>query len=182
MANATTNDERLKKSTDVGRDNRSSEDVRRLDNDGTGTTVSERRKMFKNEWTQEALPNPPAIPGFHLCWLSTTSSYDSIQKRIRIGYIPVSADEIVGFDTYRMKGGEFDGLVSVNEMVLFKLPNEIYNELMQELHHHAPNDEEGKLADTLTQGERDSTGKPLGLVEGDGFSSLNAPIRTPNFI
>ena len=62
MASATTNDERLKKSADAGRENRASEDVRRLDNDGTGTTVSERRQMFRNEWTQEALPTPPAIP------------------------------------------------------------------------------------------------------------------------
>lgn len=183
MANANTNDERLRKSAGAGRDDRSSEDVRRLDNDGTGTTVSERRQKFRNEWTQEALPTPPAIPGYHLCWLSTTSSYDSIQKRIRIGYEPVKADEVAGFDTYRMKSGEFEGFVSVNEMVLFKLPNEIYNELMQELHHHAPNDEEGKLAETLTQGERDSTGKQLGSIEGDGFTSLGATkTRTPNFI
>lgn len=183
MANANTNDKRLKKSADAGRDTRSSEDVRRLDNDGTGTTVSERRKMFRNEWTQEALPTPPDIPGFHLCWLSTTSSYDSIPKRIRMGYTPVSVDEVSGFDTYRMKGGEFDGFVSVNEMVLFKLPNELYNELMQELHHHAPNDEEGKLAETLTQGERDSLGRPLGSIEGDGLATLGTQkIRTPNFI
>jgi len=182
MALATTNDERLKKSADAGRENRASEDVRRLDNDGTGTTVSERRQMFRNEWTQEALPTPPAIPGFHLCWLSTTSAYDSIQKRIRIGYTPVLAEELNGFDTYRMKGGEYDGFISVNEMVLFKIPNEIYNELMQELHHHAPNDEEGKLANGVVLGGRGSNGKPLGSIEGDGFASMGTKIRTPNFI
>lgn len=32
-------------------------------------------------------------------------------------------------------------------------PNEIYNELMQELHHHAPNDEEGKLANGVVLGD-----------------------------
>ena len=176
------NDERLKKSADAGRDSRSTEDVRRLDNDGAGTTVSERRKMFRNEWTQEALPNPPTIPGFHLCWLSTTSSYDSIQKRIRIGYVPVTAEELTGFDTYRMKGGEFEGFIAVNEMVLFKLPNEIYNELMQELHHHAPNDEEGKLGQSAIRDYKDSNGKQLTSIEGDGFAELGARVRTPNFI
>ena len=179
----TNQDERLTKSAATAdRGSRSAEDVRRQDNDGTATTVSERRKMFKNEWTQEALPNPPAIPGFHLCWLSTTSSYDSIHKRVRMGYVPVKVEEVDGFETYRMKGGEFDGFVAVNEMILFKLPNEIYNELMQELHHHAPNDEEGKLAEIASQGQTDSNGTPLGSIEGDGFNTLGSKKRTPNFI
>lgn len=183
MVTTINSDERLKKSADAGRAGRSQEDVQRQDNDGTGTTVSERRKLFRNEWTQEALPNPPAIPGYHLCWLSTTSQYDSIQKRIRIGYMPVKADEIQGFDTYRMKAGEFEGFIAVNEMVLFKIPNEIYNELMQELHHHAPNEEEGKLAQSALPTQKDSAGKQLAYIEGEGFAELGSQTyKAPSFL
>ena len=50
----------------------------------TLTTTQERRKMFR-EFTQEALPSPPAKPGWHYVWLSTTNQYDPIYKRIQIG-------------------------------------------------------------------------------------------------
>lgn len=174
-------DARLKKPADAGRDNRSSEDVRRQDSDGTAMTVSERRKMFKNEWTQEALPTPPEVPGYHMCWLSTTNSYDPIHKRIRMGYEPVRADEIKGFETFRMKSGEFEGFVAVNEMLLFKIPNEIYQALMEEIHHFSPLEEEDKLKAQAVLGQ-DANGKQLGMIEGDGLAQLGGRVHTPNFV
>ena len=43
----------------------------------------ERIDAFRDKWQNSALPDLPkdAIPGFHLCWLSTTNQYDSIDKR-----------------------------------------------------------------------------------------------------
>lgn len=65
MALHATNDERLKKSADAGRENASSEDVRRLDNDGTGTTVSERRQMFQEmSGLKRLYPTPPGNSRF----------------------------------------------------------------------------------------------------------------------
>jgi hypothetical protein len=175
-------DARLKKSADAGRDSRSSVDSSRQNADGTVLSVEERRAMFRNEWTQEALPKPPEVPGYHMCWLSTTNSYDPIHKRIRMGYEPVKADEIAGFGHFKMNSGEYEGYVAVNEMLLFKIPNEIYQVMMEEIHHYQPLDEEGKLRASAVLGQTDSNGKQLGMVEGDGFSSLASKTAVPNFI
>ncbi len=125
-----TKDESLKKfEGDSSRASRDSSDVQRQDTDGTVTSRSERRKAFLNEWQQQALPTPPDIPGYHLCWLSTTSSYDPIQKRIRLGYEPVKASDVPGFDAFSMKSGEWKGFISANEMLLFKIPLDRYQDI-----------------------------------------------------
>ena len=103
-------DSRLKKSLSAGgRENRASEDQVRAAPQDNFVTSNERRKMWKDEWTQRALPDVPEIPGWHLCWLSTTNSYDSIDKRVRLGYVPVKAEEIQGFENNKVKSGEHAG-------------------------------------------------------------------------
>ena len=175
-------DARLKKSADAGRTSRDSVDASRQNADGTVYTVEERRAMFKNEWTQEALPKPPELPGYHMCWLSTTNSYDPIHKRIRMGYEPVMASEVSGFAHFKMASGEYEGYVAVNEMLLFKLPNEIYQVMMEEIHHYQPLAEEGKLRASAVLGQTDSNGKQLGSIEGDGFNALGVQTAVPNYI
>ena len=102
----------------------------------------ERIEAFRDKWANNALPDIPegAIPGFHLCWLSTTNNYDSIDKRMALGYEPVKAGELgKGFEALgKMSSGKFEGCVSCNEMVLFKLPEEIYQEVMRMLHLEDP--------------------------------------------
>ncbi|MFM7856894.1 MAG: hypothetical protein ACKO96_34450, partial [Flammeovirgaceae bacterium] len=104
---------------------RASEDATRQPPQEKFISSQERRKMFSDEWTQSALPNAPVIPGWHVCWLSTTNSYDSIDKRIRLGYVPVKAEEIQGYENYRVKAGEYEGYVACNEMLLFKIPEDV---------------------------------------------------------
>ena len=140
--------------------------------------------MWSDEWTQSALPKTPEIPGWHLCWLSTTNSYDSIDKRMRLGYVPVKADELTGFDTYRVKSGENIGFIACNEMVLYKIPMDLYQDVMLQMHHEKPMEEADKIrvqAENL-QGMRDSSGKSLGQVEGEGFGDLDRDVKTPVFI
>ena len=76
----------------------------------------ERLEAFRDKWQNSALPDIPenAIPGFHLCWLSTTNNYDSIDKRMALGYEPVKAAELgKGFETLgKMSSGKFEGCVS----------------------------------------------------------------------
>ena len=102
----------------------------------------ERAEAFRDKWQNSALPDIPGgtIPGFHLCWLSTTNNYDSIDKRMALGYEPVKAAELgKGFESLgKMSSGKFEGCVSCNEMVLFKLPEEIYQEVMRMLHLEDP--------------------------------------------
>lgn len=177
-------DSRLKKTLNAGgRESRSSQDSSRAAPEEAFISKQERRKMWSDEWTQSALPKVPEIPGWHLCWLSTTNGYDSIDKRMRLGYVPVRADELPGFDNYRVKAGEDVGFIACNEMRLYKLPMDVYQEVMTQMHHDAPNEESDKVQVQVEQlqGNRDSSGRSLGSVEGEGFGNLNRNVQTPVF-
>ena len=110
--------------------------------DPASDSKRERAEAFRDRWQNNALPDIPGgvIPGFHLCWLSTTNNYDSIDKRMALGYEPVKAAELgKGFETLgKMSSGKFEGCVSCNEMVLFKLPEDVYQEVMRMLHLEDP--------------------------------------------
>lgn len=176
-------DSRLKKDAAAGaRGDRASSDDVREQTDGTiNDKLAQFRENFRNEWTASALPTPPEIPGFHLCWLSTTNSYDPIYKRIRLGYEPVTSSELPGFEHYKMNSGEYEGMVGCNEMVLFKLPMELYQYYMQEFHHTKPLEEESMIRQNpIMQDKQART-----LVEkedDDGFGTIVRAERAPKFI
>jgi len=176
-------DSRLKKNLSAGgRESRASLDRVREAPQDQFVSSEERRKMWKDEWTQSALPNVPEMPGWHLCWLSTTNAYDSIDKRIRLGYRPVKADEMPGFDNYRVKAGEQTGYIACNEMILYKIPMDVYQDVMAHFHHDAPLDEANKIRlQAEQQVGRDSRGKPLGQIEGEGLDNIDKPIPAPHF-
>ena len=171
-------DDRLKKSVGAtARGDRSVADASRNDSDGTAFTKPERRSNFRDEWTATALPTPPDIPGYHLCWLSTTNSYDPIHKRIRMGYEPVQVVEVPGFEAYKMKSGEFEGVVACNEMVLFKVPKELYEEMMSYFHHEKPLEEEAMIRQNMPL---DGNVRQVASGDEDGFGSLGRQVR-PSF-
>ena len=67
-------DSRLKKNLSAGgRETRASLDTSREAPEKQFASSDEQMKMWKDEWTQSALPEVPKIPGWHLCWLSTTN-------------------------------------------------------------------------------------------------------------
>lgn len=176
-------DSRLKKSLSAGgRDNRAEQDKVRAAPEDNFVSSDERRKMWKDEWTQSALPAVPELKGWHLCWLSTTNSYDSIDKRIRLGYVPVKSEEFPGFENYRVKAGEHVGFIACNEMLLYKIPMDVYQDVMAHFHHEAPLEEANKIRmQAEQQVGRDSTGKRLGQVEGEGLDNIDKPIPAPAF-
>lgn len=102
----------------------------------------ERLEAFRDKWANNALPDIPEglIPGMHLCWLSTTNQYDSIDKRMALGYEPVKAAALgKGFDHLgKMNSGRFEGCISCNEMILFMIPEDIFQEVARMLHHDDP--------------------------------------------
>jgi len=132
---------RIKRDLDDRLADRVAEVKARTDSD-EDISKRERLEAFRDKWANNALPDIPenAIPGFHLCWLSTTNNYDSIDKRMALGYEPVKAAELgKGFETLgKMSSGKFEGCVSCNEMVLFKLPEELYQEAMRLMHLEDP--------------------------------------------
>jgi hypothetical protein len=177
---------RLKKSLNAGgRQDRGSEDAARSAPEDKFISAQERRRMWsEQEWTQSALPKLPEMSGWHLCWLSTTNSYDSIDKRIRQGYVPVKSEELPGYEDYRVKSGEHVGYISCNEMLLFKLPMDIYQDYMLYHHHEKPRDEADKIRVQIEslQGQRDSNGRSLVNVEGEGIGSYDQqPSKLPVF-
>lgn len=122
----------------------------------------ERIDAFRDKWQNSALPDLPkdAIPGFHLCWLSTTNQYDSIDKRIALGYEPVKAAELgKGFETLgKMSSGKFEGCVSCNEMVLFKIPEEVYQEVMRMLHLEDPLEHQRNITASVRSNSQEGKG------------------------
>ena len=126
----------------------------RIANDDPETlSKKERVAAFRDKWQNSALPDLPngVLPGFHLCWLSTTNTYDSIDKRIALGYEPVKASDLgKGFEGLgKMSSGKFEGCISCNEMVLFKLPEEIYQEVMRMLHLEDPLEHQRNITATV---------------------------------
>lgn len=113
-------------------------------------------KFMEAEFTQTALPNPPALAGYHLVWLTTASQYDSVQKRQRLGYMPVRQSEMPTFDASNGQTlAGYDGHVTCNEMVLFKIQEDRYQKIMAFYHHKKPLEEEDGIVGRFSaQGER----------------------------
>jgi len=139
-------DERLTKSAGEGRRNRAMLD--RVATENREISDEERVAMFRQQFYQSSLPDLPKIPGWHVCWLTTTNPRDPIQGRIRLGYEPVKPEETPGWDYATIKTGEWAGFIGVNEMLAFKLPISLYQKFMEEAHYNAPLREEEKLMDT----------------------------------
>lgn len=106
----------------------------------------ERLEEFRQSLYQSVLPDLPKIPGYHVCWLTTNNPSDSIQRRLRLGYEPIRAEDVPGYETMSLKTGEYAGCIAVNEMIAFKLPISLYERYMYEAHHNAPMNEEEKLS------------------------------------
>ncbi len=173
-------EDRLKKDVAAEtRGDRASSDVGRTQMDGTALSMEERRKLMRSDWNTEVLPTPPSMPGWHFCWLSTTNSSDPIYRRMQKGYEPVKVSDIPGFAQYRVEQGEFEGCVACNEMLLFKIPEELYQEAMRYFHHDLPMEEEEMLRANAAVAGQDSNGRELGEVEG--FSTLGRRVRTTQF-
>jgi hypothetical protein len=168
MTNST--DERLKKELGVGRQSREMEDRQVLEN--REVTDDDRLEMFRAQLFNDALPDLPNIPGYHMCWLTTTNPRDPIHRRIQLGYEPIKASEVPGMEFASVKTGEWSGMIGVNEMIAFKLPETLYQRFMQEAHHDAPLREENKLAETAEIMRQQAEGSGSTLFEGDGLMEM----------
>ena len=173
-------DSRLKRSAGESRSNRTEQDASRAAPEESFPVARERRRA-RNEFQQTVLPSIPDIPGFHLCWLATNSQYDPIHRRFSLGYAPVRADEMPGYDMYKVKEGDQSGHIMCNEMLLCKMPMDIYQDIMLEHHHYQPLDEADKIKVQQEQlvGQRDRSGKAMGSIEGGLPDESN--IKLPTF-
>jgi hypothetical protein len=163
-------DERLKKSASDIRENRVETDRPAVEN--RELSDDQRVEMFRQQFFQSSLPDLPRIPGWHMCWLTTTNPRDSIQTRIRLGYQPVKPEDVPGWEYATLKTGDWQGFIGVNEMLAFKLPMSLYEKYMQEAHHDAPLREEEKLTETAEFMEQQARASKSKLIVGEGNSEM----------
>lgn len=95
-----------------------------------------------DDWSFDKLPTIPNLPGFKSIWLSTTHPQDTIPRRIRLGYTPVTLDDVPELKALATREGEYAGVIACNEMLAFKLPEERWRRLMTRFHHDQPLEEE----------------------------------------
>lgn len=174
------NEERIKRSPGVHKEGRAMQD--RAVTDSREMTDAERLQQFRMSMFRDKLPDLPKIPGYHVIWLSTTHSSDTIPQRRRMGYEPIKGDEIPGWDlAATITNGEHAGFIGVNEMLAFKIPLSLYNEMMAISHHEMPLEEEDKLnanLEMIKEGARAHKGQVLGEA---GYDSLGKRVRRPDF-
>lgn len=168
-----TEDTRLKKDLDVvGRrdDTRRAQD--RSVTEQRELSEDDRLEMFRNQLFNDALPDLPDLPGYHMCWLTTTNPRDPIFRRMQLGYEPLRPEEVPGMAHATIKTGEYSGMIGVNEMLAFKLPMSLYQKFMQEAHHDAPLREEDKLAEVAEMMRANAADAGTTLYEGDGMTEM----------
>jgi len=175
-------DERLTKTSGASaRGARDNADNARTHTDGISLSAEERRRLLRQEWVQEVLPSIKAPEGWHYCWLSTTNSTDPIYKRMQMGYIPVKATEVPGYQDsqYKVLGGDFDGCIACSEMLLFKVTQERYQDLMTIYHSDLPAEQEQSIRERVeSMTNMDSEGRRL--VTNEGFDRLGRNLN-PQF-
>lgn len=148
-------------------------------------TDQERVDMFSSQFMQSALPDIPPIPGYHVCWLTTTSKFDPIQARQRIGYTPVEKSDLpVDLQYLSAKSGEMLGLITVNEMVAYKIPLPLYQSMMKAVHHDVPRQQEEGIVSTYEglKKQNGSSRKTQDTIEAemDGMEQLRKQPRAPS--
>lgn len=175
-------DERVVKQTDFSqtemRKDRAASDGERV----ADASLASKIAALRAGWSDNILPDIDGDPAYHYCWLSTTNQSDPIYRRLRIGYELVKHDELKYLgEQNRVQSGEFAGCVSINELILAKIPLELYQEIMFINHHEKPMQEEDLLRANMDSDEEDSNGRRLGEAFGDGIANLGRRVSRPRF-
>lgn len=164
--------------TDERHDQTKNADARKSHSDERGLSKAEMIARFRTEMFNNVLPNPPELEGYHCCWLSTTNQYDPIAHREAMGYERVRPEEMPGMQHITIDQGPFAGCIGHKEMVLFKLPNDLYQAYMKIAHHERPYEQEERVRETaryVQEMAREGGGQ---VYLGDGTSEfVNTRLR-----
>lgn len=132
-----------------------------------------RLELFRDSMHQSVLPDLPHMPGYHVCWLTTSNARDSIQHRLRIGYELIRVEQCPEWDGVTTRVPGYDGVIGINEMVAARIPLRLYNQFMVHVHHDSPLAEEEKLKAQVERAADELEAAGSGLVEvGDGTASM----------
>lgn len=142
---------------------------------------ADRLEMFRQNFTAEKLPRIPDIPGYHVCWLTTTNNADPVYRRLNMGYELIKVSDVPGLERNAVKDGDYAGCIGIGEMVAAKLPLELYELYMTEVHHTQPLEEEGKLRNVIDVIEAEAAQKKARLDVEDGTRQLGRRAPRPKF-
>lgn len=124
--------------------------------DENGPRDPARRRAFREKWMTTYLPNLPKKPGWHRFWASTTNSSDTPQRRLALGYTFVQEKDLMGEGWFPeaesvKDGGKLDGAVRWREMIAMEIPEDDYQEMMQEFHYDQPRDAVADIFEPLAE-------------------------------
>lgn len=140
-------------------------------------TDPERRRAFREKWSQTHLPNLPKKDGWHRCWASSNHPTDTIARRIALGYRVLTMDDVKGSgwnpeQSSVKDAAPVDNVVRWREMVGLEIPQDEYLQYMREFHHDQPLDMARDIYAPL-QETADRVRDSGGRVElGDGFQEM----------
>lgn len=141
--------------------------------DERGLSREQMIAKFRNEMFANVMPTLPDIPGYHLCWLSTTNQYDSLAHREAIGYERVKPEDLPGFDHITIASGPYAGCIGLNELILAKIPVDIWHEYMKIAHDERPYAEEEKIREVVKyMQDKMVDGGAQEPYLGDGFRDI----------
>ena len=132
----------------------------------------ERLEVFRNMFYQASLPDLPKIPGYHVCWLTTSNPRDTIHMRQRMGYSPVSKEDIPGWEHLSLNTGEYAGMIGINEMLAFKLPLQLYERFMYENHYKQPLEKEMSIVNGVDNMKEMMRSQGASVSEENGMQEI----------
>lgn len=175
-------DERELRAT-MGRHAESRESLRRDSiMDDNSRSRADYIKAFAQEMYNNILPETPKIQGYHTCWVSTTNASDTPQRREAHGYERVRPEDLPGYDHITLTQGIFAGCVGLNEMILMKLPTDLWHVFMKISHEDRPYEQENTVRDVvryLQETARDGGGDVYLGTGTDAF--MKGQRRSPTF-
>lgn len=154
------------------------------EDEGDSISMAEREAMLRDEYMQNQLPTPPKKPGVHWFWGSMNNKYTPISWYLKLGYRPVRIDELPGFAdaTLRLSNGEYSGCIGCNEMVLLKVSDAGYQQIMRKIHHERAGEEVGRIGHRVQETKeavgQDKEDNDLVTEIGDGFKHLERMARS----
>lgn len=179
MTTTELNEERLRNTSSGEAQSRAMQD--RPITENREMTDEDRIEMFRMESFQSVLPDIPKIPGYHVCWVSTTSQNDTLLYRLRMGYEYITREDIPGwdFDMNSLKTGEYAGKIGINEMIAMKLKDKLYQAYMLEAHHNRPASEDEKLVQNVKQLSDQAKSEKTYVQAFDGQEEVVDSARRP---
>jgi len=167
----------------VQADNRQSRESQdRPQTENREITDEVRLEQYRMNLYNNSLPDLPKIPGYHVCWLTTTNPRDTVEGRQALGYQLVKPSDFPGNAfVASIKGGVWDGFVGYQEMIAAKIPEDLYQMYMRESHFDAPNREEEKLMATVNQIQQMARGYGAEVKVGDGIADIRDRLKESHF-